>query len=547
MTRAMSSRGQIWLALVLTVLMLAIMPAAFASDSSDETTTESDSSLEDDEPEASGSESETASESEAGTEEAGSDGTEGGADDGEAVSSDPESADSASDDADGGEASSETTGGDEGGTSGDKVAGNNTGRSDTDSEETDETVTCPTGNEVTSASIAPGDATSTATFTVAEECENVVITFAGYQKPDAGLNLDNQTLWPGSVTAGYDAGSHTVSIPTPSCFFQLDLAYGPVLPVINNESRYGDRLIKAVHGGTGTGEGCEEVDDEEETPPVAAPAAVISNVECTEGGFTITYTNSGTAPASFVSTVNGSALDSLEVGPGENETREYGTSAFEDETIEVVVTSGTMTESRSILVDCVPTDVPSPVAVPAAQISDVDCTAGGLAVTYTNTGTAPATFTSTVNGQPLDSLVVSPAGTVVKEYGVAALEDQTIVIAVTSGNLNETRTLLVDCVSAGGPPPGENPPPEGPPGENPPPEGPPGENPPDDDDDLSPDDQVIDTGAEDDVLGQVAPPEQAAAAVLPFTGGRAIGFVLAALALIAAGLLLLRLRRRTEV
>ena len=98
--------------------------------------------------------------------------------------------------------------------------------------------------------------TATVTFTVAAGC-NVQLSLVSYQAPAAAFSADtaNQQTVFDADTATLAAGSHSLSVDVPNCFFQVDFVLGLPISTLgpagsNNFYSSQGRLISAVNGGT---------------------------------------------------------------------------------------------------------------------------------------------------------------------------------------------------------------------------------------------------------------------------------------------------------
>jgi len=101
---------------------------------------------------------------------------------------------------------------------------------------------------LTDAHLSEGSGTITATFTVASGCDGTTVSLATYSRLAAPDSQFPQTLYD-SVTHTLDAGSYTLTVHLPSCFWQADLVTGSVLPYIDANHLYGERVAAAEKGG----------------------------------------------------------------------------------------------------------------------------------------------------------------------------------------------------------------------------------------------------------------------------------------------------------
>ena len=101
---------------------------------------------------------------------------------------------------------------------------------------------------LTDAHLSESSGTITATFTVASGCDGTTVSLATYLMLAAPGSQLPQTLYD-SVTQTLDAGSHTLTVHIPSCYWQADLVTGSVLPYIDENHRYRERVAVAAKGG----------------------------------------------------------------------------------------------------------------------------------------------------------------------------------------------------------------------------------------------------------------------------------------------------------
>lgn len=181
------------------------------------------------------------------------------------------------------------------------------GQSGKASASTCSSVAAVTGWNITT---SPLTGTATATFSILPGCTNVPIAFASYEasssfsSPQAG---DVQTVFGSNAsppnTLGVNVfnagGPYTLTINAPlTCFFQIDLAVGTVIPVLSfPASVYGNFLVQSVHGGTTA---CQTTTG---TPNLTLTKTA-DNASITAGqtaGFTVKIASDGTADATGVS------------------------------------------------------------------------------------------------------------------------------------------------------------------------------------------------------------------------------------------------------
>lgn len=121
---------------------------------------------------------------------------------------------------------------------------------------------CPSTGKVTAGQFTVSGGTASIPITVAAGCTNVQVSLVAYEAP--GPNWDantasQQVMYPGSVTPngaeGLSAGTYTLSVPVPPCYFQVDLVYGMPIAQLgpagsSNFYHAQGRLIAFTHGGT---------------------------------------------------------------------------------------------------------------------------------------------------------------------------------------------------------------------------------------------------------------------------------------------------------
>ena len=106
----------------------------------------------------------------------------------------------------------------------------------------------PGAASLTDAHLSEGSGTITATFTVASGCDGTTVSLATYSMLAAPDSQFPQTLYD-SVTHTLDAGSYTLTVHLPGCYWQADLVTGSVLPYIDANHRYGERVAADAKGG----------------------------------------------------------------------------------------------------------------------------------------------------------------------------------------------------------------------------------------------------------------------------------------------------------
>lgn len=123
-----------------------------------------------------------------------------------------------------------------------------------------------------------GTVTGTLKVTGDEDCRQTV-TLAAWEAPDAdkGMPYDEQKLVD-HITKTFRAGTHTMSIKLPMCFYQIDMVRGskvtgenglPVYPSVD--------MMGSLHGGT-TGCKTPEVPKTPETPQELPKTGAGSNI-----------------------------------------------------------------------------------------------------------------------------------------------------------------------------------------------------------------------------------------------------------------------------
>ncbi|MDP9378693.1 MAG: hypothetical protein M3Q29_00825 [Chloroflexota bacterium] len=109
---------------------------------------------------------------------------------------------------------------------------------------------CPEGETVSieSMEVRQGAAARVA-FEVSEGCGGVQLTFATYEANQPEFDAtQKQTLYR-HVTRRFQPGTHTLSLPTPNCYYQVDLVYGKVIETVGPGNFYEWRVIGHNEGG----------------------------------------------------------------------------------------------------------------------------------------------------------------------------------------------------------------------------------------------------------------------------------------------------------
>ena len=117
--------------------------------------------------------------------------------------------------------------------------------------------TCPSQGMVTSSSpISVSGGMASVSFTVAEGCKDVQLSLVSYQAPGPAYSEEtsSQQVRYQSATTPFSAGSWTMSVAVPNCYFQVDFVYGESIEHLSGDtsgsySKQG-RLISFVNGGT---------------------------------------------------------------------------------------------------------------------------------------------------------------------------------------------------------------------------------------------------------------------------------------------------------
>lgn len=172
----------------------------------------------------------------------------------------------------------------------------------------------------------------------------------------------------------------------------------------------------------------------------AVPSATIADIDCATGGALVSLGNTGEETATFTVTAAGATVATVPVVGGA--TASQVVPITENATTTITVTApGLATVTRTVMRDCV-----AP-AAPGAVIGGISCTDGGAYVIVTNTGGEATTFTITVGGAVLDTLVVTGGARATRLVPIA--EDTTAAIVVTAPNLTTVSAQVArDCTPA---------------------------------------------------------------------------------------------------
>lgn len=157
-------------------------------------------------------------------------------------------------------------------------------------------------------------------------------------------------------------------------------------------------------------------------PEPAVPAASIV-ASCVEGGALVTLSNTGGTATTFTVTKAGSAVESVEVGPGGSATRTYPMAEDETAVFRATAPGGFDTGPVSVTFDCL--RPPAPQATIVAS-----CVEGGALVTLSNTGGTATTFTVSKGDSAIDSVEVGPGGSASRTY--AMIEDEAAIFRATA-------------------------------------------------------------------------------------------------------------------
>lgn len=92
-------------------------------------------------------------------------------------------------------------------------------------------------------------------FTIAAGCKDIQLSLISYKATSATWNEETSHLQEifGRDTGYFDAGDHTMEVPVPGCYFQVDFVYGAILETLGPKGTnnfYGSRLIDHIEGGT---------------------------------------------------------------------------------------------------------------------------------------------------------------------------------------------------------------------------------------------------------------------------------------------------------
>ena len=148
---------------------------------------------------------------------------------------------------------------------------------------------------LTDAHLSEGSGTITATFTVASGCDGTTVSLATYSMLAAPDSQFPQTLYD-SVTHTLDAGSYTLTVPLPGCYWQADLVTGSVLPYIDANHRYGERVAASAKGGN---QACSTTTTTGTTQTTTTQTTTTSTTSTTSTTTTSTTTTTTPPPTAF--------------------------------------------------------------------------------------------------------------------------------------------------------------------------------------------------------------------------------------------------------
>ena len=111
---------------------------------------------------------------------------------------------------------------------------------------------------ITNASLSVSGNAAQATFTVRSDCDAVEVSLVSYTMPGPAFdeNTADQQALSASTTVTVGAGSHTLSLAVPNCFYQVDFVVGQPLQTLgpagsgNFYSSQGRYIASATGGST---------------------------------------------------------------------------------------------------------------------------------------------------------------------------------------------------------------------------------------------------------------------------------------------------------
>ncbi len=234
-------------------------------------------------------------------------------------------------------------------------------------------------------------------------------------------NINNQQLFDSTQTTIAPNQTITLMVNRPTCNFQIDLFYGPVITQLSTANHYGTRLIDgAVNTDLGF---CH-----------ATPPQNIS-VSCSASTSSVTTGNSVT----FVSQVSGASgtvsyswdgTDSLS-GNGSSVTKTYTGSGTKSATVRVI--SGTVSATANCSVQVNDVQIP---ALAGSCISNPTSANIGSTITWSVTNVSGGTGNYTYSWSGTDGLSGS-GSSISKAYTTSGTKNATVVI--TSGGQSITQ------------------------------------------------------------------------------------------------------------
>jgi len=227
----------------------------------------------------------------------------------------------------------------------------------------------PGSGAVADASFTLSDGTAVATFTVLPGCGGTQVSFASYEMLSGPDELFPQTLYD-SESQTLSEGRHSLTVNVPGCFWQIDLATGPVLSTIEKNSLYGGRLVIALHGGD-----------------AACPPTTTTGTSTT-----------GTIPTGTTSTSTTGTTSTMTTG-----TTSITTPATTTSATSTAPTTTATTVTTTVQAPSPPAAVPPTVDVSVTKVADKTDATVGQHVTYilTVTNSGPATALDVVIVDPL--------------------------------------------------------------------------------------------------------------------------------------------------
>jgi hypothetical protein len=317
-------------------------------------------------------------------------------------------------------------------------------------------------------------------FVLNTDCDNTFVGLNTYQAPAATFKLPQTLFQKDTGTFKADGSTHTLKVKNPNCFFQVD-AYTNRVFVVGQFTKAGEAsFLTADNGGT---QKCMPATTTTAKPkptttttakpkptttttakpkpttttmkptttttvPVTPNEAAIESV-CKVGasGWTVTYTNSGSATEQFVLMGAGKTIDTVSVDAGKTSTKSY---AFADnnvaagQSLDLTVTSGgNQIAAQTVTNNCDSVTV---------NVTSVCNTATGVAsavFTLDNTGMLDETVTIMDGATAIDiSPVTVPAGTsVTKTSTVPSSGTTTFTITDAAAGLNTTKSVTTSCTA----------------------------------------------------------------------------------------------------